>query len=180
MKPWRRPHQARGAVLMGLMVLLALGGMAAAQFTESAAGARQREREAELIWTGLQFQRALESYYLASPGRVRHLPVTLEDLVRDSRFPQPVRHLRRLYADPLQPDVPWGIVKRGNQIIGVYSQSDRETLRRSGFPAGLDTFNGTRHYAEWQFIFVPRAPLGVTSPAPRAKSSPTSANTATS
>jgi type II secretory pathway pseudopilin PulG len=141
---------------MGLVVLLALAGAAVASFSESAATVRQRELEAQLIWTGQQYQRALESYYWASPGRVKHLPVKLEELLRDMRFPQPVRHLRQLYPDPLQPEVPWGLLRQGNQIIGVYSQSDRETLRRANFAPGMESFEGSSHYTEWRFIFLPR------------------------
>ena len=147
----------RGVVLMGLMALLALAGLALLQFGESAATARQREREAQLLWTGQQYRAALESYYRASPGPVKHLPVSLDELVRDSRFPNPVRHLRRIYPDPLQPDVPWGLVKRGSQIIGVYSQSDAAPLRRTGFAPGLEGFEGAAQYSAWRFLFIPRA-----------------------
>ena len=59
---------ARGVVLMGLVVLLALGGLAAVQFAESAVTARQRERETQLLWVGQQFRSALESYHRATPG----------------------------------------------------------------------------------------------------------------
>lgn len=153
----RMQRPSRGVVLMGLMVLLALAGLALLQFGESAATARQREREAQLLWVGQQYQAALESYYRASPGTVKHLPVSLDELVRDSRFPNPVRHLRRIYPDPLQPDVPWGIVKRGSQIIGVYSQSDAAPLRRTGFAPGLEGFEAATQYSAWRFLFIPRA-----------------------
>ncbi len=148
----------RGVVLMGLVVLLALGGWATVLFAESAATARRREREEQLLFVGRQYQAALESYWRASPGPVRHLPATLDDLVRDPRFPNPVRHLRRLYPDPLQPDVPWGLLRRGNQIVGVYSQTDAAPLRRSGFGPGLESFEGAAQYSAWRFLFVPRAP----------------------
>jgi type II secretory pathway pseudopilin PulG len=156
----------RGVVLMGLMVLLALGGLAAVKYGESAAVARQREQETQLLWIGQQYRQALESYYLASPGPVKHLPVQLAELVRDSRFPAPVRHLRKLYADPIQPDVPWGLVRRGNQIIGVYSQADGEPLRRQQLGAGMEGMEGATQYAGWRFLFVPRAVPATASPAP--------------
>lgn len=152
-----RRSASSGVVLMGLVVLLALAGLALLQFGESAATARQREREAQLLWVGQQYRSALESYYRATPGPVKHLPVSLDELVRDSRFPNPVRHLRKLYADPLQPEVPLGLVKRGSQIIGVYSQSDTAPLRRSGFAPGLESFEGAAQYSAWRFLFIPRA-----------------------
>lgn len=166
MKRGRVPPRARGVVLMGLVVMLALGGLATASFTESAVTARQRERETELLWVGQQYRQALESYYRSSPGPNKHMPVSLEELLRDSRFPQPVRHLRRLYPDPVQPDVPWGALRRGAQIIGVYSQSDGVPLRRTGFAPGLESFEGAGQYADWRFMFVPRAATGPAAPAP--------------
>lgn len=160
----RRPP-ARGVVLMGLVVLLALAGLAVLKFGESAATARQREREAQLLWVGQQYRAALESYYRASPGPAKHLPLTLDELVRDSRFPNPVRHLRKIYPDPLQPEVPWGLVRRGSQIIGVYSQSDGAPLRRAGFAPGLESFEGAAQYSAWRFLFIPRAaPTAVPAP----------------
>lgn len=159
-------QRARGVVLMGLVVMLALGGLAVANFTEAAASVRQRELEAQLLWVGQQYRQALESYYRASPGPHKHLPVSLEELLRDSRFPQPVRHLRRLYPDPMQPEVPWGALRRGAQIIGVYSQSDGVPLRRTGFAPGLESFEGAGQYADWRFMFVPRAPTSPAGPAP--------------
>lgn len=163
-------RRAHGVVLMGLVVLLALAGLAMLRFGESAATARQRERETQLLWVGQQYMQALESYYRATPGPLKHLPVTMEELVRDTRFPNPVRHLRRLYPDPLQPEVPWGVVKRGNQIIGVYSQSDAAPLRRTGFTPGLESFEGAAQYSAWRFLFIPRAaPSAAPLPHPAAK-----------
>jgi len=176
----KRSDAARGVVLMGLVVLLALAGLSALQFAESAASARQRERETQLLWVGRQYRQALESYYRAGPGPARHLPVSLDELVRDTRFPNPVRHLRRLYADPLQPDVPWGLVRRGSQIIGVYSQSEAAPLRRSGFGPGLESFDGAAQYSAWRFMFVPRATAAPVNPVPgRAAVSSASPNAAT-
>jgi type II secretory pathway pseudopilin PulG len=163
MKRLRPASPARGVVLLGLVVLLALGGLAAVRFGESAQSARQHEREAQLLWVGQQFRQALESYYLATPGPVKHLPVHLEDLLRDNRFPVPVRHLRKLYADPVQPDIPWGLIKRGNQLIGVYSQADGTPFKSIALGPGLEAVQGARSYADWRFMFVPRAPQG---PAP--------------
>ncbi len=168
------PSRSRGLVLMGLMVLLALIGLVAVPIAESAATAHKRMLENDLLWVGEQYRAALESYYRASPGRLKHLPVSLDELVLDPRFPQPVRHLRQLYADPTQPEIPWGLLRQGNQIIGVYSQSDARTLRRTGFPPGLEDFEGTTQYAEWRFLFVPRAAGAAnTAHVPATLSSPT-------
>jgi type II secretory pathway pseudopilin PulG len=166
-------HAQSGAVLMGLMVLLALVGVAMGQAAESLSTTQRRERESQLLWVGQQYKAALESYYLATPGPAKHLPVKLEELVRDSRFPQPVRHLRRLYADPFQPAQPWGLVRRGNQIVGVYSTAEGEPLRRRSLGVGLEALDNAALYADWRFVFLPRqgmAPGPSAAPAPSNKS----------
>ena len=61
--------------------------------------------------------------------------------------------------------MPWGIVKRGNQIIGVYSQSDAAPLRRSGFEPGLEVFTGVGQYSGWRFLSS-RAPPPASRPPP--------------
>lgn len=161
-----RPTQ-RGAVLLGALLVIMLAGLATLTYTQSWYAAKQRDLEDELLFIGQQYQAALESYYRSSPGPVKHLPVTLEELVRDARFPQPVRHLRRLYADPLEPQTPWAIVRRGPQIVGVYSQAGGEPIKRADFDLGLEAFTGARSYAAWQFLFVPRTVTPATrSPLP--------------
>jgi type II secretory pathway pseudopilin PulG len=145
----------RGFMLIGLLVLLALGGWSLATYTEGAAAARQRDAELDLLWIGQQYSRAIESYYRATPGPIKQLPMRFEELLQDPRYPQPVRHLRRLYRDPLAPDEPWGIVRLNGQIVGVYSQAAGEPFRRAGFDAGLESFTGAASYADWRFIWVP-------------------------
>ncbi len=172
--------QQRGVVLMGLMVLLAIGSVALATFTESAAVARQRAKEDELLWIGRQYRAALESYYRSTPGPIKHMPVSLEELVRDNRFPQPVRHLRKLYADPIAPDAPWGLMRRGAQIIGIYSQAEGAPFRRTRLGPGLESLEGADHYSDWRFMFIPRALPAGTAPSPaRAASSASPFNSVT-
>jgi type II secretory pathway pseudopilin PulG len=173
-RPMSRIPRQQGVVLLGLVVLLALGGLAAVNYGESAQTARQREKETQLLWVGQQFRQALESYYRATPGPAKHLPVHLEDLLRDNRFPQPVRHLRKLYTDPVQPDMPWGVMKRGNQIIGIYSQADGTPFKTTDLGPGLESAQGAKSYSDWRFMFVPRTQTAPGTPTAATKTVPTS------
>ena len=46
-----------------------------------------------------------------------------------------LRHLRRLYRDPLTGSADWGVVKGPDGgVIGVYSQAPGKPLKQDGFP----------------------------------------------
>jgi type II secretory pathway pseudopilin PulG len=154
-----------GLVLLGVLLLLVLAGLAALVGGEVWATAMKREREAELLFVGDQYRRAIESYLRTSPGPVKTLPKSVADLLEDDRFPMPVRHLRRPYQDPLDPAADWGLIKIGNGIAGVYSTSEAPPLKRGGFPDRYSNFEGTNAYNQWRFVVqIPRR-TGV--PAPR-------------
>ena len=52
----------------------------------------------ELLWRGDQYRRAIESYYTkAHAGVAATYPRTLEDLVKDPRSLQTLRHIRQLF-----------------------------------------------------------------------------------
>jgi type II secretory pathway pseudopilin PulG len=152
MRPHPRAHpRQQGIVLIGVMVLLALAALAAVQYSQRRVHERQREAEEELLYIGEQYRLAIESYWRNSPGRTRVLPTRLEDLVQDPRFPQPRRHIRKLYADPLDPGSAWGLVKQGNALVGVFSQAEGMPFRTTGFADANVGFDGATSYADWKF-----------------------------
>jgi type II secretory pathway pseudopilin PulG len=154
-----------GLVLLGVLLLLVLAGLAALVGAEVWATAVKREREEQLLFVGEQYRRAIESYWLASPGPVKTLPKSLADLLADDRFPMPVRHLRRLYRDPLDERADWGLIKIGNGIAGIHSTSAATPLKRSGFPARYAHFEGAESYSHWRFVF--QVPRRAAAPPPR-------------
>ena len=140
-----------GLVLLALVLALALGAVASLIAAEYWATTMQREREAQLLFVGDQYRRAIVSYYLMSPTPVKVLPRALDDLVADQRFPMPVQHLRRLYPDPINVGSDWGLVKLGAGIAGVYSTSEAAPLKKAGFPAPYQDFEAARTYSQWRF-----------------------------
>ncbi len=160
-------RRAHGLVLLAVLMLLVLAGLAALVGAEVWATALRREREAELLFIGEQYRRAIESYWRASPTPVKTLPTSLEQLLEDDRFPTPVRHLRRLYADPITGTDDWGLVKIGNGIAGVHSRSKETPLKQSGFPAQYVEFEQAGRYDRWRFVFkLPRQPGPPARPRP--------------
>ena len=67
-----------------------------------------------------------------------------------------LRHLRRLYRDPLTGSAGWGVVKGPDGgVIGVYSQAPGKPLKQDGFPASLGISRQSR-YADWIFLYDER------------------------
>lgn len=128
----------------------------------------KREREQELIYRGTQIVQAIRrwNYGGRRDSRQPVMPLfELEHLLKDPRSFANVRHLRRLYKDPLT-DKDWEVVKdpvRG--IIGVHSSSEEAPLRQSFqtmAPLSADdryleqmfkTFEGKKKYSEWEFAY---------------------------
>ncbi len=148
-------NSQRGAILLLLLVMVVILGLSASMAGQSWRSTMQRAREAELLWRGQQYQQAIASYYAVKHGAVQMLPAKLEHLLRDPRFPGVVRHLRKLYDDPMTGKA-WELVTDpAERIIGVRSSSDLVPFRKDGFPAELAAFKDKESYLEWEFVFAP-------------------------
>lgn len=142
-------------MLLALLIILALGGITLMAAVDVWTLQQQREREAQLMFAGDQYRQAIRRYYFAAPpGSPRTLPPRLESLLEDDRYPIPVRHLRRLYPDPIMGQQAWGEVRVGERIAGVYSLSEAPPLKQAGFPPGYDHFEGRTRYQDWVFSFT--------------------------
>ena len=157
----------RGLILLALLLMLVLAGLGSLVAAEVWATTMQREREAQLLFVGDEYRRAITRYYQMTPTRVKVFPRSLNDLIEDDRFPTRVQHLRRLYPDPITGG-DWELVKLGEGIVGVHSRSDAETLKKAGFPKQYREFELAKTYDQWLFVArpSPAAPLRTTSPNP--------------
>lgn len=143
-----------GVAYLALLILLAAMGAASATFATIWHTSQQREKEKELLHIGMQFRRAIMQYYESSLGEKKY-PQRLEDLLADRRFLGERRYLRRIYRDPITQKTIWGIVPApGGGIMGIYSLSNEQTLKKDGFPAALKDFVGKGSYSEWKFAYV--------------------------
>lgn len=146
------PRQQAGFTLLGLLFLVAALGILLGAVGTVWETAARREKEAELIFIGDQYRRALESYYRASPGQMKRFPSSLAELVKDKRFPQTVRHLRRIYRDPMTNADQWGEVREGDEIVGIHSLALGAPLKQTGFPKVYVDFDGKETYQGWVFL----------------------------
>lgn len=156
----------RGFTYLTVLFLVAMmaGGLAlAGEVWHTSA---MREKEADLLHIGNEYRKAIERYYVSGP---KQYPKSLADLVKDPRQPGTVRHLRRLYPDPITGKDEWGLVKSNDGgIAGVYSTSEAAPLKTGGFAVRDAAFEGKTKYSDWQFVYAAQA----AAPAPSAKPPP--------
>jgi hypothetical protein len=115
---------------------------------------QRQAAEQELLDIGAQFSDALYSYAAATPPGQPQQPPNLAALLRDPRFPQVRRHLRKLYADPITGRAEWGLLYQpgSNGIIGVHSLSPAAALKVGNFEARFAGFDGKARLSEWHFM----------------------------
>jgi len=145
-----------GFTYLGVLFLVALMGLAMASFGTVAAMERRREREAQLLFVGHQFRRAIELYYEGSPGGMKRYPPNLDALLQDPRTPTIRRHLRRIWRDPITGQPQWGMVEApGGGVMGVFSLSGEKPVKRANFDGDDVDFEGKTSYSDWKFAYVP-------------------------
>jgi prepilin-type N-terminal cleavage/methylation domain-containing protein len=144
--------QQRGFTFIGLLIVVAVSGIALAGAGVVWHMESQRERELELLFIGKQYQAAIENYYQASPAGIMQYPHSLEDLLLDKRFPVVKRHIRTLYPDPITFGKPWGLVLQQGNVIGVYSTSTMAPIKKSGFSQPFLNFSKAEKYSDWAFV----------------------------
>lgn len=148
----RKP--ALGFTFIGILIIVAISGIALSGVGIVWHQTMQREHEKELLFIGDQYRAAISSYYESTPGGVKQYPRKLEDLLLDNRFPFVKRHIRRLYDDPMTNNQPWGLIKQQDYIVGVYSLSQQQAIKKTGFPTIYESFKEATTYNEWKFVAV--------------------------
>lgn len=151
-----RKDRSGGFTYLGLLGVIAVMGVLLVATAEVWHTAQQREKEQELLFVGHQFRDAIEQYYQHAPDPTRRYPMSLDDLLKDPRFPATKRYLRRIYVDPVGGGE-WGLVQgAGGEIHGVYSLSGDEPIKKGNFDIADKSFEGKTKYAEWVFIHIPK------------------------
>lgn len=145
---------ARGFTFLGILMLLAVVTLVGAAGLQWGAVSHRRAAEQALLDTGAAFGAALRSYARVTPRGQSDAPMTLQDLLKDPRFPTTVRHLRRVFVDPMTGKDDWGLVRneQGNGIVGVYSLAKGQPIKLANFDSRFGDFNGKLAYREWRFL----------------------------
>lgn len=143
-----------GLAYLALMIAIAIIGVVAANAIQFGSVHSQRDKEDELLFIGSEFRQALHRYAEASPVGLPRAPQTLDELLRDPRYPGVVRHLRREYVDPLTGRSDWATVRDPQgRIVALHSNSSLKPIRIRGFGASMAYLEGKKQsYREWVFL----------------------------
>lgn len=142
-----------GFTYLGILILVAILGIASVASLQIGSLLQRRAAEEELLRIGSAFQNALIGYSNATPPGQAHAPHSLEDLLRDPRYPGTRRYLRQLYVDPMTGKNEWGLVDstENGGIIGVFSLSESIPIKIGNFESEFADFTGKTSYRDWQF-----------------------------
>ena len=150
----RMRRRQAGFTYVGMIVFVTIIGLVGAATLKVGALLARAEAENELLEIGAAFSAALASYAQATPPGQPQQPPSLEALLRDPRFPNPRRHLRRIFVDPITGRAEWGLVRaaEGAPIVGVYSLSQAQPLKIANFDPRFVNFERKQHLSDWKFV----------------------------
>jgi type II secretory pathway pseudopilin PulG len=150
----------RGFAYLAVLAMVAAIAIMAFQLSGNWMAHLAREKERELLFNGDQIARAILRYYNSGPVKGCY-PLNLADLLEDRRGFRHMRHLRKMYPDPIT-GTEWVLVKDlAGRITGVHSGSEKMPFKQQNFPTAYRSFNGKTRYSDWIFA----AAQGTNSPA---------------
>ncbi|SDC85472.1 Type II secretory pathway, pseudopilin PulG [Massilia sp. PDC64] len=161
MRNGRAPRREGGFTYLGLIIFVTVIGLVGAATLKVDALLRRAAAEEELLEIGAAFGEALRTYAEATPKGQPQQPPTLQELLKDPRFPGVRRHLRKIFVDPLTGKAEWGIVwanpgdKRG--VLAVYSLSKAKPLKVANFDKRFSGFENKKHVSDWKFAATGQA-----------------------
>jgi type II secretory pathway pseudopilin PulG len=144
--------------MAGLLVALGVVSMACSVALPLWTTTAIREREAELVFRGEQYARAIRLYQQRHAGTLpRSVDVLLEQRYLRRRYLDPITNadFQLLYADAEHSSATStaSFVRDASEgyggIVGVVSSSPRQSLRR---------YRGRNRYSEWLFIAASAEP----------------------
>jgi type II secretory pathway pseudopilin PulG len=159
-RPYKHRHRRHGGfTYLGLLILIAIIGIASAATLQMGAVLQRHVAEEELLEIGAEFRAGLVSYANAAPVGQPRAPQSLQDLLKDPRYPNVRRHLRKLYTDPITGKEGWGTVQApdGSGIVAVYSLSEAKPIKIGNFAPEFQNLAEKTSYRDWIFWVSPQA-----------------------
>jgi type II secretory pathway pseudopilin PulG len=142
-----------GFTYVALLILVAVLSLFSTAALRLGMSMQRHQAEQELLERGYAMLQGLNSFAKSTPAGQYRYPTSLEDLLRDPRYPKTViRHVRRIEVDPITGTTQWGLVLREDKkgIVGLYSLSEDKPWRTS-FTAPFGDFDDKPRYKDWLF-----------------------------
>ena len=160
-------YRQQGFTYLSLVILLAIMGLVGAAALKVEALLARAAAEQELLEIGAAYSAALDSYAAATPKNMPTQPPTVQDLLKDNRFPTVRRHLRKMFVDPISGKAEWGITYLHDKlgVVGIYSLAQGKPLKQANFDSRFQNLENKAHYADWKFTATGQAPRGTAASA---------------
>jgi len=148
-----RNGRQHGFTYLSVVILVTIIGLVGATALRLGTTIQRSLAEQALLDIGMEYSNALASYAAATPQGQPNYPNSFAELLKDPRFPQLRRHLRRVYVDPMTGKAEWGIVKATDKggILAIYSLSKAVPIKIGNFPVRFAAFEGKASLADWKF-----------------------------
>ncbi|RNC69160.1 MAG: type II secretion system protein [Desulfuromonadales bacterium] len=154
-------HSSRGFTFIGALMIVVIMGIMLGITGTTWRMTMQRERETELLFRGLEYQRAIQKWHnytsMAPGAAAASRPIKplndMKDLLSDPSSLERKRYLRRLYLDPITGKEFTEIrdKQKGRGIIGVASTSEEKPVKTGGFEKQLKHLENKDVYNKWVF-----------------------------
>ncbi len=143
----------QGFTYASVAILVAVIGLVGAMSLRLGTTMQRAAAERALLDIGTEYSNALASYAAATPAGQPNYPHSFAELLKDPRFPQLRRHLRRIYVDPMTGKAEWGLVKANENggILAIYSLSKAAPIKIGNFPQRFAAFEGKASLSDWKF-----------------------------
>jgi len=148
----KKSHQ--GFAYLSLLIFIAILGLTASALVQVTSLMNRRSAEDALLTIGSEYANALNSYSQNSPAGADDEPLSLQELLRDTRNPGAVkRHLRQIFPDPITGSPNWGLVTDPDtkRIQGVFSESETKPVKVGNFSEAFKGFDNKLYLREWVF-----------------------------
>ena len=150
-------YYLKGYTYFGVLFVVVLIGLALSGASMVWQFQVQRQKEQQLLFVGHQYTEAIASYYHAAPGGMKHYPKTIAELLRDPRYPNIKRHLRKPWLDPFTMKSDWVLIRtKQSGIAGISSLANGRPIkqRRFGNEVLDRRLGGKTSYQQWRFIYI--------------------------
>ena len=161
-----QPAGSPGYTFPFMLIIVAAMAFAAMRLDVAQSYRLKRDKEAELLFRGLAYKRAIKSFHSKNSRYPRQLKELADD--RDSSKP---RFMRQLYKDPVTGGEFKLILGSEGAIMGVVSASRDVPLKKVDFDKELEDFGNAKTYANWKFETKPGSATSPPGLAPGASSS---------